>query len=164
MNKLVSTQIEQRLNQHTKWEKESAEIYESMATWCRFNGFNNVAKFFFKHADEERGHGRKIVNYLDEKECLAVIPALEQPDTSGYKSMRSLFEQAYEHEMFVTNTYKELATMALKEGDHDTYGFALMFLAEQREEIDLYSGYLDKLDLLQDGPQSAYLFDHDFDN
>ena len=163
MNKLVSTQIEQRLNQHTKWEKESAEIYESMATWCRFNGFNNVATFFFKHADEERCHGRKIVNYLDEKECLAVIPALEQPDTSGYKSMRAVFQSAYNHEIFVTNTYKELATMALKEGDHDTYGFALMFLSEQREEIDLYSTYLDKLDLLVDGPQAAYLFDESFE-
>lgn len=162
MNKLVSEQIESRLNQHTKWEKESAEIYESMGTWCRFNGFNNVATFFFKHADEERAHGRKIVDYLDEKECLAVIPALKMPDTSGYKSMRRIFEQAYEHEMFVTNTYKELATMAIKEGDHDTYGFALMFLAEQREEMDLYSTYIDELDLLGDGPQAAYLFDSSF--
>ena len=162
MNKLVSTQIEQRLNQHTKWEKESAEIYESMATWCRFYSYNNVAKFFFKHAKEERGHAKLIIDFLDEKECMAIIPELSKPDTSNFKTMKSVFESAYNHEIFVTNTYKELATMALKEGDHDTYGFALTFLSEQREELNLYSEYLDKLQLLGDGAQAAYLFDHDF--
>lgn len=162
MKKLVSEQIESRLNQHTKWEKESAEIYEAMATWCRFNGFNNVATFFFKHADEERAHGRKIVDYLDEKECLAVIPALAMPETSGYKTMRKVFDLAYDHEIFVTNTYKELATMASKEPDHDTYSLALFFLKEQREELDVFSTIIDKLDLLGDGPQAAYLFDKEF--
>lgn len=163
MDKLVSEQIESRLNLHIKWEKESAEIYDAMATWCRFYGYNNVAKFFFKHAKEERGHAKLIIDYLDEKECMAIIPQLDKPSIEGFKSIKTVFNEAYNHELFVTNTYKELATMALKEGDHDTYGFALQFLKEQREEVDLYSTYIDKIDLLGDGAQAAYLFDHDFD-
>lgn len=163
MDKLVSEQIEARLNQHIKWEKESAEIYDTMATWCRFQGFNNVANFFFKHAGEERGHAKLIIDYLDEKECMAVIPQLDKPKTDTFKTIRTVFEEAYAHELFVTNTYKELATMSLKETDHDTYGFAIQFLKEQREEVDLYSTYIDKLDLLGDGPQAAFLFDHAFE-
>jgi len=163
MDKLVSEQIEARLNQHIKWEKESAEIYDAMATWCRFYGFNNVAEFFFKHGEEERSHARLIINFMDEKECMAIIPQLDKPSIENFKSMKTVFNEAYKHELFVTGTYKELATMSLKEADHDTYGLAIQFLKEQREEVDRFSTIIDKLDLLGDGAQAAYLFDHSFE-
>jgi len=163
MDKLVSEQIESRLNQHIKWEKESAEIYDAMATWCRFYGYNNVAEFFFKHGEEERSHAKLIINFMDEKECMAIIPQLDKPSIENFKSMKSVFNEAYKHELFVTNTYKELAGMSLKEADHDTYGLAIQFLKEQREEISVFSTIIDKLDLLGDGAQAAYLFDESFE-
>ena len=162
--KLISDTLETALNINIKAEFDSAFIYKAMGSWCRYNGFNNVAKFFFKHAKEELHHGQWIINYLDDKNCWATIPDVTKPDVSGYKNIRTVFEIAFAHELAVTKRYNDLATMALKETDHDAYEFAQKFLVEQREENALYDNYLDKLDLLGDGPQAAYLFDHDFDN
>jgi len=163
MDKLISDTLEAALNIRTKAEFDSAFIYKAMGSWCRFNGFNNVAKFFFTHADEEMTHGHKVINYLDDKNCWAVIPDASKPDTSGFKSIRALFEISFRHEQDVTKSYNDLATMALKEADHDVYRFAQSVLSEQVEELALYDNYLDKLDLLGDGAQAAYLFDESFE-
>ena len=162
--KLISDTLEAALNIRTKLEFDSSFIYKSMGSWCRYNGYNNVAKFFFTHAGEEMEHGHKVINYLDDKNCLAIIPDVTRPNTTGYTCIRELFEIAFKHELEVTKSYNDLATMALKETDHDVYRFAQSVLAEQLEENALYDNYLDKLDLLGDGPQAAYLFDHDFDD
>jgi len=163
MDRLINETLETALNLRTKQEFDSAFIYKAMGSWCRFNGFNNVAKFFFKHAKEEMAHGHKVINYLDDKNCWAIIPDVTKPDTSGYKSIRALFEIAFRHEQDVTKSYNDLATLALKETDHDVYRFAQSVLNEQVEELALYDNYLDMLDLLGDGPQAAYLFDHSFE-
>lgn len=161
--KLISDTLESALNERIKVEQDSAQIYFAMGSWCRYNGFNNVAKFFFTHGNEELTHGQKVINYLDDKNCMAQIPMVTKPDISGYKSIRSIFEIAFEHEKDVTKSYNDLATMALKETDHDVYRFAQEVLKEQVEELAVFDNYLDYLDLLGNGPQAAYLFDESFE-
>lgn len=163
MNKLISDTLETALNARIKVEMDSAQIYFAMGSWCRYNGYNNVAKFFFTHGNEELSHGQKVIDYIDDKNCWAVIPDVTRPNTTGYTCIRELFEIAFKHEMDVTKSYNDLATMALKETDHDVYRFAQSVLAEQVEELAVFDNYLDKLDLLGDGPQACYLFDHDFE-
>lgn len=163
MDKLISETLEAALNLRTKQEFDSAFIYKAMGSWCRYNGYNNVAKFFFTHAEEELTHAQKVINYLDDKNCMALIPAVTQPDISKYADVRAIFEISFKHETEVTKSYNDLATMAIKEGDHEVYAFAQSVLVEQREEMSLYNNYLDILDLLGDGEQACYLFDHDFE-
>lgn len=164
MDKLVSDILESRLQLHIKGEFDSAQIYDAMGSWCRYEGYKNVATFFFKHAVEERDHAKLVIDMIDDKNCMAIIPEVTKPDISGYKNIKSVFQIAYEHEKLVTKMYNDTALAALKEGNFDVYGFALEFLKEQREEIQVFRDYLDKLELLGDGPQAAYLFDHDFDD
>jgi ferritin len=164
MNKLVSDTLETALNERIKVEMDSAQIYFAMGTWCRYNGFNNVADFFFTHGNEELTHGKKVIDYLDDKNCYAQIPNVTRPETTGYSNIRALFEISFRHEQDVTKSYNDLATLALKETDHDVYRFAQSVLAEQVEELALYDNYLDKLDLLGDGAQAAYLFDESLNN
>jgi len=162
MIKLVSDTLESALNERIKTEMDSAQIYYAMGSWCRYNGFNNVADFFFKHGDEEQTHGKKVIDYLDDKNCMAKIPTVTMPDISGYTNIKAVFDIAFKHEMDVTKSYNDLATAALKEVDHDVYRFAQSVLNEQVEELATFDNIIDKLELLGDGPQAAYLFDHDF--
>jgi len=160
--KLISDILETELNSRIKVEMDSAQIYKAMGSWCRFNGFNNVAKFFFEHADEELTHSKKVVDYLDDKNCLAIIPVINKPNTSGYTDIMSLFTIAFKHEMDVTKSYNELASVALKNLDHDVYRFAQSVLAEQVEELAVFDNYIDKLELLGNGEQADFLFDESF--
>lgn len=164
MDRLISETLENALNERIKVEMDSAQIYYAMGSWCRFYGFNNVAKFFFTHGDEEQTHGKKVIDYLDDKNCMAKIPTVTQPDISGYKDMRTIFDIAFKHEMDVTKSYNDLATTALKETDHDVYRFAQSVLAEQVEELKKYRDVLDILDLNEGNPNLNYIMEHEAEN
>jgi ferritin len=160
--KLISEILDKEVQKRIKVEFDSASIYYAMGSWCRYNGYNNVAKFFFTHGDEEKTHAQKVIDYLDDKNCMAIIPLISKPDVTEYSNIKTLFEIAMSHEMDVTKSYNELASLALKENDHEVYEFSQGVLSEQREELATFDNYLDKLELLENGPQADYLFDHDF--
>lgn len=159
--KLISDTLETQLNERIPVELNSMNIYYAMGSWCRYEGYNNVAEFFFKHGDEEKTHGQKVIDYLDDKNCLAVIPTIAKPDTSGYKNIKAVFDIAMKHEMDVTKSYNDLAMAALKEGDHDVYRFAQSVLNEQVEENKKFSNIIDIIDLNYDNPNLNYILEHE---
>ena len=158
--KEVNSQVETKLQSSIKVEYDSAGIYEGMSAWLDFKGFTNTSKFFKTHANEERKHGSWVITYLEDKNVMPLIPAVDAPDYS-WQSLKDVLEGAYKHEEKVTANWNEVATLALKYADHDSYQFALKMLAEQREEYALFSGLIDMYNLSEGGPQSDYIFDRD---
>ncbi|MBL4678779.1 MAG: ferritin, partial [Mucilaginibacter sp.] len=61
---LLSTEVEDLLNQQVKKEALSSSIYLAMASWCNRNGFDYSSENFFKQADEERHHQLKFYKYI----------------------------------------------------------------------------------------------------
>lgn len=158
--KEINSQVETKLQSSIKVEYDSAGIYEGMSAWLDFKGFTNTSKFFKTHANEERKHGSWVITYLEDKNVMPLIPAVDAPDYS-WQSLKDVLEGAYKHEEKVTANWNEVATLALKYADHDSYQFALKMLAEQREEYALFSGLIDMYNLSEGGPQSDYIFDRD---
>lgn len=158
--KEINPQVETKLQSSIKVEYDSAGIYEGMSAWLDFKGFTNTSKFFKTHANEERKHGSWVITYLEDKNVMPLIPAVDAPDYY-WQSLKDVLEGAYKHEEKVTANWNEVATLALKYADHDSYQFALKMLAEQREEYALFSGLIDMYNLSEGGPQSDYIFDRD---
>ena len=158
--KEINSQVETKLQSSIKVEYDSAGIYEGMSAWLDFKGFTNTSKFFKTHANEERKHGSWVITYLEDKNVMPLIPAVDAPDYY-WQSLKDVLEGAYKHEEKVTANWNEVATLALKYADHDSYQFALKMLAEQREEYALFSGLIDMYNLSEGGPQSDYIFDRD---
>ena len=158
--KEINPQVETKLQSSIKVEYDSGAIYEGMSAWLDFKGFTNTSKFFKTHANEERKHGSWVITYLEDKNVMPLIPAVDAPDYS-WQSIKDVLEGAYKHEEKVTANWNEVATLALKHADHDSYQFALKVLAEQREEYALFSGLIDMYNLSEGGPQSDYIFDRD---
>lgn len=161
--KEINPQVENKLQANIKIEYDSAAIYEGMSAWLDFNGFENTSKFYKTHAGEERKHGSWVITFLEDKNVMPLIPAVDSPDYS-WKSLRDILEATYKHEELITKHWSETATLALKLADHDAYQFALKMLAEQREEIALFAGLIDRYNLSQGGPQSDYLFDSEIEH
>ena len=158
--KEINPQVEAKLQSSIKVEYNSGAIYEGMSAWLDFKGFSNTSKFFKTHANEERKHGSWVITYLEDKNVMPLIPSVDAPDYS-WQSIKDVLEGAYKHEEKVTTNWNEVATLALKHADHDSYQFALKMLAEQREEYALFSGLIDMYNLSEGGPQSDYIFDRD---
>ena len=156
--KEINLQVEAKLQSSIKVEYDSAAIYEGMSAWLDSKGFNNTSKWFKTHANEERKHGSWVITFLEDKNVMPLIPNTDAPDYS-WQSLKDILEGAYKHEEKVTANWSEVATLALKVADHDSYSFALKMLAEQREEIALFAGLIDMYNLSEGGPQSDFLFD-----
>ncbi|PAW94835.1 ferritin [Mucilaginibacter sp. MD40] len=130
---LLSTEVEELLNQQVKKEAMSSSIYLAMASWCNRNGFDYSSEYFFKQAEEERQHQLKFYKYILDMGGNAI-----SPDVTGikqeYNSFREVFEDALDQEISVTQSIKKIYARCLSEQDYITNEFLNWFLKEQREE------------------------------
>lgn len=130
---LLSADVEMQINLQIKKEAYSSAVYLSMASWCNRNGFDYSATYFFKQAEEERGHQLRFFKYVLDMGGNAISPEITNI-RSEYNSFREVFEEALEQEINITQAIKNLAARCYKEQDFVTVEFLNWFFKEQREE------------------------------
>lgn len=157
---MLSKNIETVLNKQIKIEAESSQVYLSMACWAEIQGLEGVAQFMYKQSDEERMHMLKLVKYVNERGGHAVITDLKAPKTT-FGTFKQMFEELYQHELFVSNSINELVHVAFEEKDYATHNFLQWYVAEQIEEEAQAKTILDKINLIGDDKGGLYLFDRD---
>ncbi len=157
---MLSKNIEAALNKQIRIEAESSQVYLSMACWAENQGLEGVAQFMYKQSDEERMHMLKLVKYVNERGGLATITDLKAPKTK-FGTMKEMFEELYQHELFVSNSINELVHVTFDEKDYATHNFLQWYVAEQIEEEAQAKTILDKINLIGDDKGGLYLFDRD---
>ena len=157
---MLSSNVIKLLNDQMNLEFYSSNLYLQMSAWCEQNGFEGAAKFLSAHAAEEMQHMRKLFTYLNETGALAVITAIEEP-AHEYKSLKEIIELTYEHEKLITSKINELVGKTFEEKDYSAFNFLQWYVAEQHEEEKLFSGILDKLNLLGEDGKGLFLIDKD---
>ncbi|MDU6706947.1 non-heme ferritin [uncultured Haemophilus sp.] len=160
---MLSANVIKLLNDQMNLEFYSSNLYLQMSAWCEQNGFEGAAKFLSAHAAEEMQHMRKLFTYLNETGALAVITAIEEP-AHEYKSLKEIIELTYEHEKLITSKINELVGKTFEEKDYSAFNFLQWYVAEQHEEEKLFSGILDKLNLLGEDGKGLFLIDKDLGN
>ena len=113
---MLSKRLEQALNNQIRIEAESSQVYLSMASWAEVKGLEGVAGFMYGHADEERMHMLKLVKYVNERGGHAVISDLKQPQ-KDFGTFQKMFEELYNHEIFVSKSINDLVEITLEERD-----------------------------------------------
>jgi len=113
-------------------------------------------------SDEERMHMLKIIHYVNEMDGHAIVPAVEQPQ-STFTSIQDVFKLVYQQEQTVTASIYKLMGMSQELQDHSTTVFLQWYVAEQREEESLVREILDKIRLIGAGGQSLYYIDKEID-
>ena len=157
---MLSKNMEKALNGQIRIEAESSQVYLSMASWAEVKGLEGISQFMYKHSDEERMHMLKLVKYVNERGGQSFISALTEPK-AVFESFQKMFEDLYEHEIFVSKSINELVHVALEEKDYATHNFLQWFVAEQMEEEALARTILDKINLIGNDKSGLYLFDRD---
>lgn len=157
---MLSKKLEKALNDQIRIEAESSQVYLSMASWAEVKGLEGIAGFMYGHSDEERMHMLKLVKYVNERGGHAHISDLKAPKTE-FGSFQSMFEELYQHELFVSKSINELVHVTLEEQDYATHNFLQWYVAEQLEEEALARTVLDKINLIGNDKGGLYLFDRD---
>ncbi|NND15813.1 MAG: ferritin [Eudoraea sp.] len=157
---MLTSKMEKALNAQIRIEAESSQVYLSMACWAETKGLEGISLFMYKHSDEERMHMLKLVKYVNERGGHALISELSAPDID-FGTFQKMFQQLYEHEIFVSKAINELVHVALAEKDYATHNFLQWYVAEQIEEEALARTILDKINLIGNDKGGLYLFDRD---
>jgi ferritin len=133
-SKLLNDKVIETLNYRIQQEEHSSRIYEQLSLWLNNKGYLNFAELFKKYADEELVHAGFSKSYLLDYGITPCLQPLPSPEME-IESLLDVLEAAYDHELLVTKQCEDLASLALKEGNHVLYQLALKYCAEQQEEI-----------------------------
>jgi ferritin len=140
----LSKSLEQALNDQVTKEAHAAQIYLSYGAWADSQGCGGVAKFLFRHANEERSHMMKVLEYILQRGGQVRVAAIPAPPEDP-KNINNCFEKVYEHEVDNTKAIYRIAKMAHEEEDWATWNFMQWFVKEQIEEETLAMSLLDKI-------------------
>ena len=157
---MLTDKMEKALNAQIRIEAESSQVYLSMACWAEVKGLEGISQFMYKHSDEERMHMLKLVKYVNERGGHAMISELNAPETD-FGTFQKMFQELYEHELFVSKSINELVQVSMDERDYATHNFLQWYVAEQIEEEALARTILDKINLIGNDKGGLYLFDRD---
>ncbi|MBP2832296.1 ferritin [Aquimarina sp. U1-2] len=157
------SEIEKLLNDQVQYEAKASTQYLSMASWADIRGYSGVADFFYTQSEEERVHMMKLVKFINERNGVAVIPAIEKP-RDDFESLMELFKTFLESEEFVTAKINNIIYECLQFKDYNVHNFMQWYVAEQLEEEAIARTLLDKLKIIGDDKSGHYLFDRDINS
>jgi ferritin len=140
----LSKELAAALNAQVTKEAAASQIYLSYAAWAEHEGFSGIANFLFRHAQEERNHMMKILEYILKRGAPVTVMAIPAPPANPV-SINGCFEKIFEHEVDNTNAVYALVKLSLVEEDWATWNFMQWFVKEQIEEETLALNLLDKM-------------------
>jgi len=158
-NRLSKT-IEEALNAQMTKEAHASQIYLSYASWADSQGFGGVANFLFRHAQEERNHMMKILEYILKRGGKVKVTAIPEPPADP-TNLQTCFEKVFTHEVDNTNAIYKVVKLSLTEEDWATWNFMQWFVKEQTEEETLAINLLDKIKVAGNEHSALYSFDRD---
>ncbi len=157
---MISKAMADLLNEQINNELHSAHNYQQMAAWASHNGYPGAASFLIEQAYEEREHMQKIFDYMLLMDQMAYLGDIKNVDTD-FKGLNEIFVAAYEQEQKITKQVNRIAHEALTTQDYSTFEFIQWFIAEQREEEDLFRDILDRFEILKGEKNAHYYIDRE---
>jgi ferritin len=161
-NRLSST-LAKALNQQMTNEASNSQTYLAYASWAADQGFDGISNFLFRHANEERNHMMKILEYILKRGAKAVITEIPAPGTDP-ANVNDCFERVFQSEVENTSNIYKIVEMSMAEKDWATWNFMQWFVKEQTEEETLALDLLSKIKVAG-GPtatgEALYALDRD---
>jgi ferritin len=157
---MLSKKMEKALNEQLNAELESSYIYLSLAAYFESENLEGFASWMQVQAQEEVSHAMKIYGYIHSRGGRVLLSAIDGPQTN-WKSPKSGFQAALNHEKKITKRIDDLVELANGESDHASHQFLMWFVAEQVEEEESVSRVVDRLKMIDDAPGGIFMMDRE---
>ena len=129
------------LNTQMTKEAHASQIYLSYASWAASNGYDGIANFLFRHANEERNHMMKFLEYILERGAAVKINAIPAPGKAP-SGVFDCFQKTFKQEVENTESIYKIVKQSFDESDWATWNFLQWFVKEQTEEETLIMNML----------------------
>lgn len=131
---MIPSPIVNKLNEQIANELHAAHNY--MAMGCRFDalGLKTLSQWFFHQGEEERDHGKRILDYLLGVGADVSLKAIPEPE-GDLSSPVAIVQTALSQEQAVTAQIHAIVALAEEHKDYATRSFLTWFIDEQVEEV-----------------------------
>jgi len=157
---MISKKMQDVMNEQIKHELGSAYIYLSMAAYFHSIGLDGMAQWMRVQTQEEEVHAMKFFDHIKDRGGRAELLPLAQPKKE-WPSPLVAFQEAYEHEQFITSKINDLVKIAAEEGDHPASVLLHWFITEQVEEEASTSRVAQTLERIGDSGQGLIMLDRE---
>ncbi len=151
---LISDSMNSAINEQIGHEFGASLQYVAIASHFAAESLPELARRFYRQADEERDHAMRFVKYVVEAGGRVAIPAIPAPK-SHFESVEEAVQSSRDWEITVTHQINALVDLATHESDHITRNFLQWFVSEQLEEV---SSMETLLKIVQRAGESGLLF------
>ena len=159
-NPMIEEHCIKYLQYRIQQEDLSSRMYLSMSMWLNNEGYMGAAKLWETYSKEEATHADWSRTYLL---SMGVTPetAVLDKQPSTYQGLPEIIRASFDHEIVVTKQIKDMASDAMKKGDHMLYELCLRYLKEQVEEHDKTQTWVDKLTAFGEDKVALRLLDNE---
>lgn len=138
---IASEALGAAMNQQVGNEMGASMQYISIATYFDAETLPELARFFYRQADEERDHAMRFVRFLVDVDVPVEIPDIPAPK-SDFASAEEAVALSLEWEKTVTQQIYDLVTIAQEDSNHIAVRFLDWFVNEQLEEVSTMGALL----------------------
>ncbi|HKK44229.1 MAG TPA: ferritin [Balneolaceae bacterium] len=157
---MIKQKLQDEVNDQIQAEFQSGWLYLAFAAWFEEKNLEGFSNWMRQQWREEQDHGMRFYNHILRRDGQVELKDLEKPSFSA-DSPADIFEQALEHERYITKRIHQLYDLAEKEGDYPLKTLLHWFIDEQVEEEENVSAILDRLNLIGEDGGSLYLLDRE---
>jgi len=154
----ISKELTDAINEQINFEMYSGYVYLSMATWFEEQNLDGMAHWMKIQAKEEYEHSMRFWKHITDRGGKVVLKAIKAPKTK-WESAYEAWDDAYNHELTVSNLIFKIGEIADKEGDRAAGSMLQWFYDEQIEEEEQTMKVRDLLKIIGDSTNALFMLD-----
>ena len=144
---MIGKKLNDAMNEQIKNELESYYIYLSMAAWLHSKALDGMGHYMRVQAHEEMLHAMKFFNHLIDRGGKVALKDLKQLKIQ-WKSPLEVFQDAFEHEKFISKKINDLMSIARQEKEYASEPLLAWFTDEQIEEESNANKITEQLEMI----------------
>ena len=157
---MIGERLNTAINDQIKNELESYYIYLSMAAYLHSKSLDGMGHWMRAQAHEEMIHAMKFIEHLIDRDGKVVLQDLRQLKTE-WNSPLEAFQDAYDHEKFISSKINDLTTIAREEKDYASEPILAWFTDEQIEEEASTGKIADELEMVGEDKSALLMLDRE---
>lgn len=132
---LATDKLIAEFNAQVGHELGASHQYVAIASYFDRENLPELARFFYRQADEERTHAMRFVHFVNDVDGVVDIPQIPAPK-NDFASAEEAVSLSLEWEREVTEQIYGLVDLAKDESNHIALRFLDWFVTEQLEEVN----------------------------
>ncbi len=150
---IASETLTRAMNEQIGNEMGASLQYVAIAAYFDSETLPELARFFYRQAEEERDHAMRFVHFLIDVDAAVEIPAIPAPG-SQFESAEQAVALSLDWEKTVTQQIYDLVAIAQQDANLIAVRFLDWFVNEQLEEVSTMN---DLLSLVRRAGESGLL-------